>query len=186
MIFFQLLADASGGNLGTFQAPSAAFAPDVTVSGIEAASALEKIASLALGGITLVAAVYFLFVLVIAGFTWMGAAGDAGKITKARDSMTNGIIGLVIIIAAYSLIGAVGSMLGINILKFGGLLTSLRPEINNSYTGPGGVMCGGYDPDYNPECIPPYCDDPIKCKPAPSNENNQPPTPFGSGNLIPK
>ena len=114
------------GNLGTFRAPSTAriFAP---TDGMAAADAFDWILSVALGGFTLVAAIYFLFSLAVAAFTWMGAAGDTSKVEKARNSITNGLIGLVILVAVYAIAGIVGTMLGIDILNPGELLLELDP-----------------------------------------------------------
>ena len=111
-------------SLGTFKATSSAFAP---TTGAEAATTFERILSIAIGGFTLVAAIYFLFTLLVAAFSWMSAAGDQSKVQKARDTMTNGLIGLVVIIAAYAIIGVVSTMLGIDILNPGKLLLELAP-----------------------------------------------------------
>ncbi|MCX6741326.1 MAG: hypothetical protein NTY61_02935 [Candidatus Parcubacteria bacterium] len=43
-------------------------------------------------------------IVLIGGFIWMTSGGDSEKIKKARDLMTNGIIGLVIIILAYAIV----------------------------------------------------------------------------------
>ena len=114
--------------LGTFKAPSSAFAPN---TGAEAAATFERILSIAMGGFTIVAAIYFLFTFITAAFSWMGAGGDAGKITQARDTMTNGLIGLIILVAAYAVIGIIGTMLGIDILNPGTLLLKLDPNSTN-------------------------------------------------------
>jgi hypothetical protein len=111
-------------SLGTFKAPSSAFAP-TTAAG--AATTFEKILSVALGGFTLVAVIYFLFTLLVAAFNWMSSADDSSKIQKAKDSMTNGLIGLVILVASYAIAGVVGTMLGIDILNPGQLLLQLTP-----------------------------------------------------------
>ena len=116
------------GKLGTFKAPSSAFAP---TTGAGAAATFERILSIAMGGFTIVAAIYFLFTFVTAAFSWMGAGGDAGKITQARDTMTNGLIGLIILVAAYAVIGIIGTMLGIDILNPGTLLLKLDPNSTN-------------------------------------------------------
>jgi len=127
---FKLIAQTTtttstpSGNLGTFTAPSSAFAP---TTGAGAASTLERILSIALGGFTIVAGIYFLFTLLVAAYNWMGAAGDAGKVKKARDTMTNGLIGLVILVAVYAIAGVIGSMLGIDLLNPGTLLLELAP-----------------------------------------------------------
>lgn len=47
--------------------------------------------------------VVFLIILIYAGFLWMTAAGDKGKVEKAQDMIRQSIIGLVVIIAAFSI-----------------------------------------------------------------------------------
>ena len=45
----------------------------------------------------------FLILILISGFQWMTAGGSAEKITKAKGRMINAIIGLAIVLAAYSI-----------------------------------------------------------------------------------
>jgi len=47
--------------------------------------------------------IIFLVLIIYAGFLWMTAQGDEEKVTKAKDTLTRAIIGLVIITAAYSI-----------------------------------------------------------------------------------
>lgn len=47
--------------------------------------------------------IIFIFLMVLAGYHWMTAAGDEQKVTKAKDTLRTAIIGLVIIVAAYSI-----------------------------------------------------------------------------------
>jgi len=54
----------------------------------------------------------FIFLMVLAGYHWMTAAGDEQKITKAKDTIRTAIIGLVIIVAAYSITYFVFKALG--------------------------------------------------------------------------
>ncbi len=127
-----LIAAAKNGNLGSFKAPSDVFTLKIEAGadkvGAEAASNFDRVLSVALGGFTLVAVIYFLFVFLTAAFEWMSAAGDSGKVQKAKDSMTNGLIGLIILVAAYAIIGVIGTMLGIDILNPGQLLLNLNPN----------------------------------------------------------
>ncbi|MBN2884443.1 hypothetical protein JXE04_00780 [Patescibacteria group bacterium] len=55
--------------------------------------------------------VIFLLLMIFAGLTWMTAAGNQEKITKAKDLMINAIIGLVIVMAAYAITAFVGDQL---------------------------------------------------------------------------
>jgi hypothetical protein len=56
-------------------------------------------------------AIIFIILVIYAGFLWMTSAGDDAKVTKAKGLITNAIIGIIIILAAYILtsfvIGAV-------------------------------------------------------------------------------
>jgi len=47
--------------------------------------------------------IIFLVLIIYAGFNWMTAQGDEEKVTKAKDTLTRAIIGLIIITAAYSI-----------------------------------------------------------------------------------
>jgi len=56
---------------------------------------------------TVVAGIYVLYNFFMAGFEYI-TAGDGKGGANARDKMTNSIIGLVIIVAAYTIIGLLG------------------------------------------------------------------------------
>ncbi len=47
--------------------------------------------------------VIFLVLVIYAGFLWMTAGGDEGKVQKAKDYMIRAVIGLVIILASYGI-----------------------------------------------------------------------------------
>ena len=124
----QLLADST--NLGTFEPPSEAFGFKVGSSaetGFQAATTLERILSVALGGVTLIAGVYLLFIFLIAAFNWLSAGGDSGKVEKARDSMIQGLIGLTLIVATYAIMGVISAVFGIQILRPGTVIRNLAP-----------------------------------------------------------
>lgn len=44
---------------------------------------------------------FFVILIIYAGFTWMTAMGDATKVKKAKDIITNSIYGIGIIMLAY-------------------------------------------------------------------------------------
>lgn len=114
--------------LGPFQAPTAAFAPDPTQPGISAFSTpLVKFLSNFLGFITGLAGIMFLIYLIFAGLSWVTAGGDKGRVESAKQQMTNAALGLVVVIAAYSIAGIVGAVLGLDILNPVGILSTLDP-----------------------------------------------------------
>jgi len=47
--------------------------------------------------------IIFLILMIYAGYNWMTAHGDEQKVTKAKETITAAIIGLVIVIGAYAL-----------------------------------------------------------------------------------
>ena len=55
--------------------------------------------------------IIFLVLIIYAGYNWMTAAGDEEKVTKAKDTLTRAVIGLVIITVAYSITYFVFTML---------------------------------------------------------------------------
>lgn len=131
MTIFALLAQTTdGANFGGgLQGPTDAYTKGLAgdASGAKAVSTFEVIISNILGFMTIVAALYFLLTLVTAGINWLGAGGDTGKVQKARDSITNGLIGLVLVVAAYAIAGLIGSVVGIDILSPGAAILKLAP-----------------------------------------------------------
>ena len=61
--------------------------------------------------------VVFLGLAIYAGYNWMIARGEEEKVTKAKDTLTAAVIGLVIVIAAYAISYYVISALGGAALK---------------------------------------------------------------------
>lgn len=51
--------------------------------------------------------VILVVLMIYAGFLWMTAAGNEEKVKKARGIMTNAVIGMIIIFAAYAITGFV-------------------------------------------------------------------------------
>lgn len=47
--------------------------------------------------------IIFLILIIYAGFNWMTAQGEEEKVTKAKETLQRAVIGLIIIIAAYSI-----------------------------------------------------------------------------------
>lgn len=45
--------------------------------------------------------IVFVVLIVLAGYKWMSAAGDSGKVDEAKDQLQTGAIGLLIVLAAY-------------------------------------------------------------------------------------
>jgi len=85
---------------------------------------LNKTISIIIGIMTVVAGIYFLFLIIIAGYQWLSSGGDKAGVEAARNKLTFGIIGLVIVVAAFALISVIGQILGIEFLQLGETLGS--------------------------------------------------------------
>lgn len=134
MFFSTLLAQASGDSsdnaFGTgFLPPSDAFSEGGdTEEGI--AFNIDSILSNLIGIFTVIAGIIFIIIFVIAALNWLTAGGDTAKVQKARDSIVQGVVGLIIIIAAYAIIGIIGSLFGLDLLNPGDVITGLAPGNN--------------------------------------------------------
>lgn len=56
-------------------------------------------------------ALMVIFMYIWGGIDWISAAGDSGKLEKARNKIIQGTIGLIILASSFTLVGFVGSLL---------------------------------------------------------------------------
>lgn len=117
MINSNLLADLSiGGTAGGGVIEGVGIGKDARIYSSPAGYFTLQLSRI-IGFITLIGAVFFVVYLIIAGFEWLQAGGDAGKVTKAKDRMVNGAIGLLVMILATGIAGVIGGAFGIDILN---------------------------------------------------------------------
>lgn len=77
-------------------------------------SALATLASIVSFFLSILGIVFLIYIL-YAGYHWMTAGGDSGKVTKAKDTIYRAVIGLIIIIGSYAISEFVfNSLLGIS------------------------------------------------------------------------
>ena len=96
----------------------------LTMSGIRGAS-VGEIASAVIKGFLGLLGIIFIILMVYAGYLWMTAAGNEDDVKKAKDLIEAAVIGLIIIVAAYSITHFVFNALS----KTG---ASGKPEIGGS------------------------------------------------------
>ena len=94
----------------------------------EAAGTFNKIISNIIGVMTISAGIWFIFQFIIGAYGWLAAGAEQQSIQQAQQRITNAVMGLVIVVAAYALIALLGSILGFEIL---------HPEILIPLIGPG-------------------------------------------------
>ncbi len=117
-------------NLGSLKAPGA-FAPNLTnPTSASSVNSLSQFISTFIGFLTTLAGLMFLIYFIVAGLAWITAGGEKGKVESARQQMTNAALGLIIVIAAYSIVGIVGGVVGINILNPVQVIQTLIPKVS--------------------------------------------------------
>jgi hypothetical protein len=85
----------------------------------------SKFISMAIGVMTIVAFIWFIFVLITGAIGIIGSGGDKQSLETAKKKITTGIIGLVVTIAAVFIISLIGTILGIDLLDLGSLFGTL-------------------------------------------------------------
>lgn len=75
-----------------------------------------KFLSSTIGLMSIVAIIWFIFLLITGGYGYMTAGGDKAKIEKAQKTITNGIVGLAITVFAIFIVKFIGSLLGIDFI----------------------------------------------------------------------
>ncbi|MFH1404787.1 MAG: MMCAP2_0565 family pilin-like conjugal transfer protein [Patescibacteria group bacterium] len=75
------------------------FADDAALGGADLSTTIAGIINVALGFLGIVAVV----IILAGGFKWMTAAGNEEKVKEARKLLVGGLIGLIIVLAAYAI-----------------------------------------------------------------------------------
>ncbi len=66
-------------------------------------NAMPKMIQIAISTFLGLLGIIFLVLIIYAGYNWMTAGGDEEKVTIAKNTLTRAVIGLIIIVAAYSI-----------------------------------------------------------------------------------
>jgi hypothetical protein len=90
---------------------------DCVVNDAATFQCLEPIFSNIVGSILSLAGIGLFIMLLVGGFGFLFAAGDAKKLEQAKGTLSNAIIGLVIIVSAYLIIQIISAFTGINTLN---------------------------------------------------------------------
>ncbi|MBI4065072.1 hypothetical protein HY409_01755 [Candidatus Gottesmanbacteria bacterium] len=84
--------------------------------GTQALTKVTTTISSVIGFMTVAAAVWFIFQFLIGGFFWMSSGGDKAKLHEARERITNAFIGLLIVVAGWSILALAGQFFGYDIV----------------------------------------------------------------------
>lgn len=66
--------------------------------------------------VLILVALVFFFILVLGGLKWVTSGGDEKKVGAARAQITNALIGLAIVFAAWAIMKLIETVFGISIL----------------------------------------------------------------------
>jgi len=92
----------------------------------------SQLASTILGFLTALGGLASFLYLVMGALSWITSGGDKAGMEKARGQITNAMIGLVIIVAAWSIVFLIGGVLGIDIVNPQNLIKKLDPNNTTS------------------------------------------------------
>jgi hypothetical protein len=91
---------------------------NVVDSDVATFGSLEDLFSNAVRAAVLLLGVALLVMFVVAGFSFLFSGGDPKKLEKAKGTLTNAIIGLVIIVSAYIILNLIHAFTGVDVTTF--------------------------------------------------------------------
>ena len=107
----------SGQSLGNIQGEGLGpFGQNPASNGTTALTQVSHTVSSVIGFMTIAAGIWFMFELLFSGYEWISAGGDEKKLEKARQRMTQGFMGLLIVVGAWAILAVTGQFLGMDIL----------------------------------------------------------------------
>lgn len=111
------------------------YAGQIGLAGTDIRLIIANIVRVALGLVGLVMVIFMMY----AGYLWMTAGGNDDQITKAKSIIKNAVIGLVIILASYSIVLFVMNLFGIGKPSFGETAVDVTGPNTHNFQGSGGL-----------------------------------------------
>ena len=103
------------------------FGPLGLEQGQDAPTIFTKFISSTIGLMTIIAIIWFAFVLITGAIGIISSGGDKASLETARKKITTGIVGLVVVIAAIFIIDLIGRLIGLpDILDLPTLLEKIQ------------------------------------------------------------
>jgi hypothetical protein len=91
--------------------------------GSTAPTVFESVISVTIGLLTVIAAIYFVILLITGAIGMMGAGADKASMESAKKRMGSGVIGLIVVVAAVFLARLLSAALGLDIFNPAAFLT---------------------------------------------------------------
>lgn len=105
-----------------------------TLQGLEGTEYISRLLRVLIAGAFVAGVLVFTYIFISGAVSWISAGGDKGKVEAAKDKVTKGLIGLVIMLFVFAIVNVIGCVIGINILE------AEIGEFNVRFTG--SVICG--------------------------------------------
>lgn len=86
-----------------------------------------------LSGIMVLAILMVFLYLVWGAIEWITSGGDSSKTSKARDKMTQAVIGLIVLSASTALLMLIQRFLGIRVIEFNSIGLTIFPSTSPTY-----------------------------------------------------
>lgn len=71
---------------------------------------------------TVIASLAFVIYFIMGAFKWITSSGDKNAVEEGKSQLTQGALGLIVVIISYFVVGLLGGVLGIDILNPGKIL----------------------------------------------------------------
>lgn len=101
--------------------------PSLFSTNVTASLQFTSVMSRIIGLLTAVGALWFIFTLISGAYGWLSSGNDKQGLDNAKKKITNGVVGLFIIVFSYIFIGLIGYLFGIDIIRLGTLIQSINP-----------------------------------------------------------
>ena len=99
---------------------------EVGMDSSDPVTTLANLISTIIGLLTVIAALYFMFMIITGAIGIISSGGDKGSYEDARKKITTGAIGFVVVIAAMFIMSLVSILLGIpDILNLGDMIEAI-------------------------------------------------------------
>lgn len=86
--------------------------PGIPTGGLGQGETGQKLIQLGIDGFFMIVLILVVVFILIAGIQWIASGGDKQKIQAARGRLVYAIIGLIVTIAAFTLVSAIISLFG--------------------------------------------------------------------------
>jgi hypothetical protein len=89
---------------------------------------LVKFLSNLIGFMTILGGLFFIVYFFMGAFKWITSGGDSSKVEEARNRMLQGTLGLIVMVLSYSLIGIIGSVIGLDLINLKATISDIIPN----------------------------------------------------------